>query len=87
MRGIGQSEQLHVVERFTIADANTINYEATIDDPKTYTTRWKVAMPINRDPAYRIFEYACHEGNHGLPNTLSGARAQERAASEGEQRR
>jgi hypothetical protein len=50
MRGIGQSEQLHVVERFTIVDANTINYEATIDDPQTYTRPWKVAMPINRDP-------------------------------------
>jgi len=87
MRGVGQSDQLHVVERFTIVDANTINYQATINDPKTYTAPWKVAMPINRDPAYRIFEYACHEGNHGLPNTLSGARAQERAASEGEQRR
>jgi hypothetical protein len=79
MRGVGQSEQLHVVERFTIVDANTINYEATIDDPKTYTARWKVAMPINRDPAYRIFEYACHEGNHGLPNSLSSGRAEERA--------
>ena len=81
MRGIGQSEQLHVVERFTIVDANTINYEVTIDDPKTYTRPWKVAMPINRDPTYQIFEYACHEGNYGLPNTLSGARAQDKAAA------
>ena len=81
MRGIGQSEQLHVVERFTIVDANTINYEATIDDPQTYTRPWKVAMPINRDPKYQIFEYACHEGNYGLPNTLSGARAQDKAAA------
>jgi hypothetical protein len=81
MRGIGQSEQLHVVERFTIVDANTINYEATIDDPRTYTRPWKVAMPINRDPKYQIFEYACHEGNYGLPNTLSGARAQDKAAA------
>jgi hypothetical protein len=80
MRGIGQSEQLHVVERFTIVDANTINYEATIDDPKMYTRPWKIAMPINRDSKYEVFEYACHEGNYALPNTLSGARAQERAA-------
>jgi hypothetical protein len=80
MRGIGQSEQLHVVERFTIVDANTINYEATIDDPKMYTRPWKVAMPINRDPKYEVFEYACHEGNYALPNTLSGARAREKAA-------
>ena len=87
MRGIGQSERLHVVERFTIVDANTINYEATIDDPDTYTSPWKVAMPLNRDPTYRIFEYACHEGNYGLPNTLKGARAEEKAAAESEQRK
>jgi hypothetical protein len=78
MRGIGQSERLHVVERFTYIDANTIEYEATIDDPDTYTSPWKVAMPINRDPTYRMFEYACHEGNYGLLNTLKGARAEER---------
>ena len=87
MRGIGQSERLHVVERFTVVDANTINYEATIDDPETYTRPWKVAMPINRDSRYRMFEYACHEGNYGLPNTLKGARAEERGAAEPEQRR
>jgi hypothetical protein len=87
MRGIGQSERLHVVERFTVVDANTINYEATIDDPETYTSPWKVAMPLNRDPTYQIFEYACHEGNYGLPNTLKGARAQERAATESGQQR
>jgi len=81
MRGIGQSEQLHVVERFTVVDTNTINYEATIDDPLTYTRPWKVAIPIHRDPEYQIFEYACHEGNYGLPNTLSGARAQDKAAA------
>ncbi len=46
--------------------------------PKTYTRPWKVAMPINRDPTYQMFEYACHEGNYGLPNTLKGARAEER---------
>jgi hypothetical protein len=84
MRGIGQSEQLHVVERFTIVDANTISYEATIDDPKTYTRPWKIAMPINRDATYQIYEYACHEGNYALPHTLNGARAQEKAAAAAE---
>jgi hypothetical protein len=85
MRGVGQSEQLHVVERFTIVDANTINYEATIDDSKTYTSPWKVAMPINRDQKYEIFEYACHEGNYALPDTLKGARAEEKAADAAKQ--
>jgi hypothetical protein len=77
MRGIPQSEDLHVVERFTLVDANTINYEVTVDDPKVYTSSWKVAMPLNRDSKYQLFEYACHEGNYALPHTLSGARAKE----------
>ena len=40
-------------------------------------------MPINRDPHYQVFEYACHEGNYGLPNTLSGARAHDKAEATG----
>jgi hypothetical protein len=77
MRGIGQSERLHVVERFTIVDQDTIGYEVTIDDPGLYTAPWTVAMPINRDSKYELYEYACHEGNYGLPNTLRAARALE----------
>lgn len=83
MRGIGQSEQLHVVERFTIVDENTLNYEATIEDPGTYTAPWKIAMPINRDSKYELYEYACHEGNYALPNTLRGARLREAGAAPG----
>jgi len=52
---------------------------ARLYDPDTYTSPWKIAMPINRDPSYQMFEYACHEGNYGLPNTLKGARAEEKA--------
>ena len=37
-------------------------------------------MPLNLEPDYKIFEYACHEGNHAVPNTLSGGRATDRAA-------
>jgi hypothetical protein len=77
MRGIGQSEQLHVVERFTIVDENRLDYEATIEDPGTYTAPWKISMPINRDSKYELYEYACHEGNYALPNTLRGARMRE----------
>jgi hypothetical protein len=79
VRAIPQSEALHVVERFTRVDENTINYEAVIEDPKVFTGPWKVAIPLHREPDYRIFEYACHEGNQGLPNTLSAGRAAERA--------
>jgi hypothetical protein len=79
IKGIPQSEALHVVERFTRVDRDTINYEVTIDDPKYYTKPWKVAVPLNRDPQYQIFEYACQEGNHAVENVLSGGRAQEKA--------
>jgi hypothetical protein len=70
MRGIAQSEACHVVERFTRVDANTIQYEATIDDPNVYTRPWTLTFPLNRDDRYRLFEYACHEGNHALENML-----------------
>jgi hypothetical protein len=77
MRGILQSDALHVVERFSRASASTIHYEVTIDDPKMYTRPWKVAIPLERDDDYRIFEYACHEGNHAVENVLRSARALE----------
>jgi hypothetical protein len=75
IKGIPESEALHLVERFTRVDANTINYEVTIDDPNVYTKPWKVAIPLNRDPTYKIFEYACHEGNTAVENILRGGRA------------
>ena len=77
IRGIPQSDALHVVERFTRVDAKTINYEVTIDDPKVYAKPWKVALPLNQDPNYQMYEYACHEGNYAIPNELSGGRAQD----------
>jgi hypothetical protein len=80
LKGIPQTGAMRAVERFTRVDADTLQYEVTIEDPQVYTTPWKVAMPLNRAADYRLFEYACHEGNYGLPNSLSGARAQERSA-------
>ncbi len=79
-RGLPRSEALHVVERFTFADANTIHYEVTIEDPDVYSAPWKVAIPLNKDTTYDLFEYACHEGNYGLENSLSAGRAEDRAA-------
>jgi len=75
IKGVPQSEALHVVERFTRADRNTINYEVTIDDPNMYTKPWKVAIPLNRESNYQIYEYACQEGNRAVENVLSGGRA------------
>lgn len=79
LRGIPQSEALHVVERFTLVDRDTIQYDVTVDDPSAFARPWTASMPLNRSPEYDLFEYACHEGNYGLPNTLSGARAEEQA--------
>ena len=80
-RGLPRSEGLHVIERFTFTDRDTIHYEVTINDPAIYTAPWTVAMPLNRDSTYELYEYACHEGNYGLENSLSAGRAEDRAAA------
>jgi hypothetical protein len=80
-RAIYHSDALHVTERFTRVDADTIQYQATIDDPKTWTRPFTIAFPLKRDPGYGMFEYACHEGNYGLRNILSAARAADRLAA------
>jgi hypothetical protein len=77
IRGIPQSDALRVVERFTRTGPDTIEYDVTIDDPKVYAKPWRVALPLNRDPQYAIYEYACHEGNFSIANELSGGRAQD----------
>ena len=77
IKGIPQSDELHVVERFTRADAQTIRYEVTIDDPKVYTRPWKVAIPLEREDGYMIYEYACHEGNRAVEGVLRAGRAKE----------
>jgi len=58
--GTFHSDQLHVVERYTMTDPNTIRYEATIEDPTVFTRAWKVSMPIYRHTDRdRVFEYQC----------------------------
>jgi hypothetical protein len=69
------STALRLVERFTLAAADTLRYEVTVDDPGTWTRPWTVAFSIERDSGYAIYEYACHEGNYALPNMLRGSRA------------
>jgi hypothetical protein len=78
MRGVPQSEALHVVERFRRVDAGTIAYTVTVDDLNVYTQPWTVSMPLVRDDNYRIYEYACHEANYAVTNILRGARLDER---------
>jgi hypothetical protein len=74
------SPDLKLTERLARIDANTIQYEATVDDPKTWTRPWKVALPLTQHPEYQMFEYACHEGNYAVRNILSAERAAEKSA-------
>lgn len=77
-RGAGAG--LHLIERFTRGDANTLLYEFTVDDPATFTKPWTAVLPMTKTDD-RIFEYACHEGNHALVDILRGARYQERSGA------
>ena len=77
----GSADGLHLIERFTRVDDGTVRYEFTIDDPTTFTKQWTVAIPMARTDDL-IYEYACHEGNYGIVNMLSGARVLEKAAGE-----
>jgi hypothetical protein len=72
------SDAVEFEERFTRTGPNTLQYELTIVDPKTWTRPWKLAFPLQRDTGYQIFEYACHEGNYSMRNTLSASRAEEK---------
>jgi hypothetical protein len=78
--GTPHSDALKLTERFTRTDANTIQYQATMDDPKTWTKPWTVSFPLKQDRNYKMVEYACHEGNYALGDMLSGARKEEEAA-------
>jgi hypothetical protein len=79
--GLRYSDDLRLVERFTRTADDAIEYEATVNDPKTFTAPWTVAFPLSHEPGYKIFEYACHEGNYSMVNMLNGARAEERSAA------
>ena len=69
------SETLHLQERLTRTNADTIDYRVTVEDPTTFTSAWTAAIPIARlADDTQIYEYACHEGNYAMPNLLSGNR-------------
>jgi hypothetical protein len=73
----GSGEHLRLVERFTRADAKTLLYELTVDDPESFVTPWTAVLPMEKTTD-QIYEYACHEGNYALTGILRGARAGER---------
>jgi hypothetical protein len=74
---LGSGGRLRLLERFTRIDAGTIDYRLTIDDPATWTKAWTVAVPLMKSDG-PMYEYACHEGNYSMKNTLIAARAAER---------
>ena len=73
----GASENLHLVERFTRTSPDTILYQFTLDDPATWVRPWSAELPMLKTEG-PLYEFACHEANYGMVNTLKGARAQEK---------
>jgi hypothetical protein len=76
------SDEGVLIERFTLADANTLDYRMTINDPKVYAAPWTVRLPIPREEDYGFYEYACHEGNYSMFNLLSGSRQEDKRRAE-----
>jgi hypothetical protein len=66
-----------LIERFTRASADFINYEVTLDDPATWTQPWTRLIRLRAKPDEQVYEYACHEGNYSMEGILAGARAEE----------
>ncbi len=72
----GSGDQLHVIERFSRVDANTLLYRFTVEDPATWDRAWTGEYPWVATPEH-LYEYACHEANYALSGILRGARARE----------
>jgi hypothetical protein len=68
------TDAARLTERFTRISQNELSYDLTVNDPKTWTKPWTLHMPYKLDPNYKIYEYACHEGNYMMLDSLSGAR-------------
>jgi hypothetical protein len=67
-----------LTERFTRTSPTELSYDMTVNDPKTWTKPWTIHMPYKLDPSYKIYEYACHEGNYMMLDALTGARDKEK---------
>jgi len=82
----GVTDDFKLIERFKRTDENTLSYEFTVNDPATFAKPWTAQLPFAKING-PIFEMACHEGNYGLRNILSGARADEKKAAEAASKR
>jgi hypothetical protein len=76
----GSAANLHLVERFRRVDANTLEYRVTVTDPTTWKSPWTITLPMVKSHGL-VYEYACHEGNYGLRNMLTVARAGDQGAA------
>jgi hypothetical protein len=76
------STDLKIVERITRVEPDLLRYEATIDDPKTYTRPYTISIPYTSPPGYQVLPYECHEGNLAVLQGLGGERAEDRALEE-----
>jgi hypothetical protein len=72
--GIPYTEKLHLIERFTRTDYNTLKYEATIDDPGAYTATWTGGWLIQWQPAEELYEYVCQDNNRDVKHMYGGNR-------------
>jgi len=75
------SDDAKIVERYTRIAPDALQYEVTVNDPRTWTKPWTASFPLRRDMSYGMFEYACHEGNHAMHNILSASRAADKAGA------
>lgn len=80
LRRAGTDKDLRLTERFSRMDADTLLYEFTVNDPKTWTQPWSGALTMSKRNE-RVYEYACHEGNYAMTNSLTILRAAEKAAA------
>lgn len=78
----GSNASMKLIERYTRVGPNALEYRFTVDDPAIWTQPWTAMFYFEKDDTqYELVEYACHEGNYGMTNILSGARAEEQAAA------
>jgi hypothetical protein len=73
----GASDRMHLIEKFSRPDADTLLYEFTVDDPTSFTKSWSGALPMKRTDE-QLYEYACHEGNEAMVGILGGARYEDK---------
>jgi hypothetical protein len=84
--GLRHSDEMRMTEHFTRIANDVMLYDVTIDDPKTYTAPWTIALPLISPPGFSTLPYECHEGNGAVSNILSAERAEDRSIEEDRQK-